>query len=129
MRRRRALLATTACSALPLTTLGTSDVYAGVAHLTHGAAFTWHYEAGGTRFGGGQLEVYETHPDARERPGVPKGTLTQMPPWQQQDLRGHDARLVGLRAGAVQRRKPRGRHGVSGRQRAQAIRRCRSSTT
>jgi enterochelin esterase family protein len=66
---------------LPLIKIGTSGVYAGVANLTHGAAFTWHYEAGGARFGGGQLEVYETHRDARERAGVPKGKLTQMPPW------------------------------------------------
>ncbi len=66
---------------LPLTRVGSTNVYAGVANLTHGAAFTWHYEAGGARLGGGQLEVYETHPDARERPGVPKGKLTQMPPW------------------------------------------------
>ena len=66
---------------LPLTKVGTTGVYAAVANLTHGAAFTWHYEAGGARFGGGQLEVYETHPDARERAGVPKGTLTQMPSW------------------------------------------------
>jgi enterochelin esterase family protein len=66
---------------LPLTKVGTSSLYAGVAHLTHGAAFTWHYEAGGARFGGGQLEVYDTHPDARERAGVPKGTVTQMPSW------------------------------------------------
>jgi enterochelin esterase-like enzyme len=66
---------------LPLMKIGTSGVYAGVATLTHGAAFTWHYEAGGARLGGGQLEVYETHPDARERVGVPKGTLTQMPSW------------------------------------------------
>ena len=66
---------------LPLTKVGTSGVYAGVARLTHGAAFTWHYEAGGARLGGSQLEVYERHPDARERAGVPKGTLTQMPAW------------------------------------------------
>lgn len=66
---------------LPLTKVGTSGVWAGVATLTHGAAFTWHYEAGGARFGGGQLEVYETHPDARVRAGVPKGTLKQMPSW------------------------------------------------
>lgn len=66
---------------LPLMKVGTSGVYAGVATLTHGAAFTWHYEAGGARFGGGQLEVYETHVDARERAGVPKGVLTQMPSW------------------------------------------------
>ena len=67
--------------ALPLTKVGTSGLYAGVANLTHGAAFTWHYEAGGARVGGGQLEVYETHPDARERAGVPKGTVKQMPSW------------------------------------------------
>ncbi len=66
---------------LPLMRIGTSGVYAGVATLTHGAAFTWHYEAGGARLGGGQLEVYETHPDARVRAGVPKGTLKQMPRW------------------------------------------------
>ena len=66
---------------LPLTRVGTSGVYAGVAQLTHGAAFTWHYEAGGARLGGGQLEVYETHPDARERAGVPKGIVKQMTPW------------------------------------------------
>src|SRR5687767_10072759 len=67
--------------ALPLIKVGTSGLYAGVATLTHGAAFTWHYEAGGARFGGGQLEVYEAHPDARERAGVPKGSVRQMPPW------------------------------------------------
>ena len=66
---------------LPLTRIGAGGLYAGVANLTHGAAFTWHYEAGGARLGGGQLEVYETHPDARERAGVPKGTLKQMPSW------------------------------------------------
>ncbi|HUP39960.1 MAG TPA: alpha/beta hydrolase-fold protein [Vicinamibacterales bacterium] len=73
---------------LPLTKVGTSGVYAGVATLTHGAAFTWHYEAGGTRFGGGQLEVYETHPDGRVRVGVPKGTLKQMPSWRSQVFSG-----------------------------------------
>ena len=66
---------------LILTKVGTSGVYAGVANLTHGAAFTWHYEAGGARLGGGQLEVYETHPDAREKAGVPKGSIKQMPSW------------------------------------------------
>jgi len=66
---------------LPLTRIGTSGLYAGVAHLSHGSAFTWHYEAGGARLGGGQLEVYETHRDARERAGVPKGSVKQMPSW------------------------------------------------
>jgi enterochelin esterase family protein len=67
--------------ALTLTRLGTTNVYAGVATLSHGAGFTWHYEAGNRRFGGGQLEVYAMPPDAGEQPGVPKGTVRQMPAW------------------------------------------------
>jgi enterochelin esterase family protein len=65
----------------PLTRVGTTSVYAGVATLSHGTAFTWHYESGAVRVGGGQLEVYETHPDSREQPGVAKGVVKQMPPW------------------------------------------------
>lgn len=67
---------------LPLTKVGTSGVYSGVAMLSHGTAFTWHYEAGDRRVGGGQLEVYETHPDSREQSGVPRGVLKQMPSWE-----------------------------------------------
>src|SRR5687768_608328 len=73
---------------LPLTRVGSSTVYAGVTTLTHGATFTWHYEAGDRRLGGGQLEVYETHPDSREQPGVPKGTVKQMPSWTSQIFGG-----------------------------------------
>jgi enterochelin esterase-like enzyme len=73
---------------MPLTRVGTTDVYAGVATLSHGTAFTWHFEAGGTRSGGGQLEVYETHPDSRERPDVPKGRLTEMPAWESTIFKG-----------------------------------------
>ena len=65
---------------MPLTKVSGS-LYAGVATLAHGEAFTWHYEAGDRRLGGGQLEVYETHPDSRERPGVPKGALKPMAAW------------------------------------------------
>ena len=68
---------------LPMVKVGTSGVYAAVANLSHGAAMTWHYEAGpDRRLGGSQLEVYETHPDSRERADVPKGTVKQMPQWQ-----------------------------------------------
>jgi enterochelin esterase-like enzyme len=74
---------------VPLTKVGTTGVYAGVATLSHGTAVTWHYEAGADRrFGGGQLEIYETHPDSRERPGVPKGTVKQMPPWESKIFAG-----------------------------------------
>jgi enterochelin esterase-like enzyme len=67
---------------MPLVKVGDSGLYAGVATLAHGYAMTWHYEAGDRRLGGGQLEVYETHPDSREQAGVPKGTLKQMPRWE-----------------------------------------------
>jgi len=73
---------------LPLTKVGTSGLYAGTATLAHGTAFNWHYEAGDRRFGGGQVEAYETHPDSREQPGVPKGTVKQMPSWESKIFSG-----------------------------------------
>lgn len=72
----------------PLTRVGTTTIYAGVATLSHGTAFSWHYEIGNTRLGGGQLEAYETHPDSREQQGVPKGTVKQMTPWSSQVFAG-----------------------------------------
>ncbi len=74
---------------VPMVKVGTTGVYAAVANLSHGAAMTWHYEAGpDRRLGGSQLEVYETHPDSRERSDVPKGTVKQMPPWQSKIFEG-----------------------------------------
>jgi enterochelin esterase-like enzyme len=75
---------------MPLTKVGTSGLYAGVATLSHGTAFTWHFELGAPdrRIGGGQLEVYETQADSREKPGVAKGTLKQMPSWESKIFAG-----------------------------------------
>jgi len=73
---------------MPLTRVGSGGLYAGVATLSHGEAFTWHFEAVDRRLGGGQLEVYETHPDSREKPGVPKGALKQMPSWESKIFAG-----------------------------------------
>ena len=73
---------------MPLTRVGSGGLYAGVATLSHGEAFTWHFEAADRRLGGGQLEVYETHPDSREKPGVPKGTLKQMSSWESKIFAG-----------------------------------------
>ncbi len=67
---------------LPLMRVGSTDVYAAVLSLTWGAAMKWHYEIGMQKFGGGQLEVYTTHPDSVEKPGVPKGTVTPQPKWE-----------------------------------------------
>jgi len=72
----------------PMVRLGGTNVYALVRTLSNGTAFTWHYEAGDRRFGGSQLEVWAIHPDSREHPGVPKGTLRQMPPWDSQIFTG-----------------------------------------
>jgi enterochelin esterase-like enzyme len=73
---------------LPLTRVGETTLYAGVATLAHGTAMSWHYEVGDRRAGGGQLEAYETHPDSRERAGVPKGALKQMPAWESRIFAG-----------------------------------------
>jgi enterochelin esterase-like enzyme len=75
---------------LPLARVGTTDVYAAAATLAHGTALSWHYELSGPthRLGGSQLEVYETHADSREHPGVPKGTVKQMPPWESRIFAG-----------------------------------------
>ena len=67
---------------LPLARVGAGSVYAAATTLAHGTALTWHYEIGTQRLGGSQLEVYETHADSREQPGVPRGTVKQMPPWE-----------------------------------------------
>jgi enterochelin esterase family protein len=66
----------------PMVRVGSTNVYALVRTLTSGSAFTWHFEAGGRRFGGSQLEVWETHPDSRVHAGVPKGAVKQMPQWE-----------------------------------------------
>ncbi|SIO36983.1 enterochelin esterase [Singulisphaera sp. GP187] len=75
---------------LPLVRIGTTDVYAATIPLPDGAAMRWAYEVSGKRVervlkpnqrGADQLEVYATHPDSVPRSDVPKGKLTQQPPW------------------------------------------------
>jgi len=73
---------------LPLARVGTTDVYAAVTTLSWGQAMRWHYEIGNQKHGGGQLEVYTTHPDSVEKPGVPKGKLTQQPKWESKIFAG-----------------------------------------
>ena len=72
---------------LALQRIGETPVYAAVQALEEGTAFRWHFEVGGKRLapanaGAAQLEVYRTHPDSKEQPGVLKGKLTQMPKWE-----------------------------------------------
>jgi enterochelin esterase-like enzyme len=73
---------------MPLVRVGAGGLYAAVATLSHGEAFSWHYEVADRRLGGGQLEVYETHADSRENAALPRGTTRQMPAWQSKIFEG-----------------------------------------
>ncbi len=66
----------------PMRQIGSTGVFAVVRRFSSGEAFAWMYDVGGnTRRSGGNLEVYNTHPDAIIRAGVPRGELRQMSPW------------------------------------------------
>ncbi|HZS08237.1 MAG TPA: alpha/beta hydrolase-fold protein [Blastocatellia bacterium] len=67
---------------MPLLRVGNTDVYALAQTLTWGAAMKWHYEIGMQKLGGGNLEVYTTHPDSVVQPGVPRGEVTQQAKWE-----------------------------------------------
>jgi enterochelin esterase family protein len=77
---------------LSLTRVGETAIYAGVAWLEDGDAMRSTYQVGDRRYTGlprtPELEVYRTHPDGRERPGVPKGTVKQMPRWESKIFAG-----------------------------------------
>ena len=68
----------------PLTKLeriGKSDVYAATLFAPRGIAGHWRYEADGSPRAMGQYEDYPTNVEEKKQPGVPAGTLTQMPSW------------------------------------------------
>jgi enterochelin esterase family protein len=75
------VVSTTSDWRLPLARLGNSDVWAASHMLTDGTGMKWNYEVDGKAIGGGNLEVYKTHPDALEKPDAPKGKTTEMPVW------------------------------------------------
>ena len=66
---------------LSMVRLGTTDVYAATTTLPDGSAMKWVYHVAGKRSGGGNVETYAIHPDTIEKPGVPRGTLTQQAKW------------------------------------------------
>jgi hypothetical protein len=57
------------------------NVFAASTTLPEGAGFLWHYQAGASKIGGGQLEAYTDPPESKVQPNVPHGTLTQQPDW------------------------------------------------
>lgn len=66
---------------LPLKRLGASRVYAAATVLEEGFGTRWHFDIGGQRRGGGEIEAYDYPPETKEQPGVPKGKLIQQPQW------------------------------------------------
>lgn len=67
---------------IPLQRIGDSDIYAVTGHLKSGRAFRWSYQAGGQTIGGTHdLEVYTPPAEWTVAPGVPRGKVTQMPPF------------------------------------------------
>jgi len=66
---------------LPLRRLGESNVYANVTRLADGAGFAWSCQVGNETRGGGQIEAYQTPPENKPNPLVPKGVLTEREPW------------------------------------------------
>jgi enterochelin esterase family protein len=73
---------------VPLARVGSTPVYAAVVTLPDGTGDQWQYQVGERTLGGGPLEVYRTPEDLKEHPGVPKGKLTQMPPFESKVFEG-----------------------------------------
>jgi enterochelin esterase-like enzyme len=68
---------------LPLTRIGDTPLFAASFALAQGTVLRWSYMSDGKREGRrGQLEVYADQPELAEKPGVPKGKLTQQKPWE-----------------------------------------------
>jgi enterochelin esterase family protein len=66
---------------IPLEPVGGTGLFAASVKLADGTALRWYYEVDGRRLGGGELEVYVTPSEEKERAGVPKGKVTHLPKW------------------------------------------------
>src|SRR5262245_8720228 len=73
---------------LPLSRIGSTDLYCAVAEFPSGSAMRWNYQIGDQKLFGDTLEVYTIHPDSRKKPGVPEGKLIQMPKWSSKIFEG-----------------------------------------
>ena len=73
---------------MPLTKVGTAGLYAGVATLSHGEAFTWHYEAATGAWRRAARGLPDA-PDSRKKPAA-EGRAQKMPHGEQ-DFRRNQA--------------------------------------
>jgi enterochelin esterase family protein len=74
--------------ALRLRRLGKSDLYAETAQRPQGIAMLYTFRTRGTRSDVKRLEEYPRNPEEVARPEVPKGVLTQMPPFRSKVFAG-----------------------------------------
>jgi enterochelin esterase family protein len=74
--------------ALPLARVGTSPVYAAATTFPYDTVMRVFYDVDGKRSPAGNIELYTPHPDNFERPGVPRGTVKQMPKWESKIFAG-----------------------------------------
>ena len=73
---------------LPLSRIGSTDLYCAVAEFPSGSAMRWNYQIGEQKLFADNLEVYTMHPDSRRKPGVAEGKLIQMPKWSSRVFEG-----------------------------------------
>ena len=74
----------------PLTRIGDSNLWAGTGVIPNFAVVAYQYQVGSSRIGGAshQIEVFPPHPDNLVKPGVPKGTVKQMPAFESKVFAG-----------------------------------------
>src|SRR5262245_38980569 len=73
---------------LPLSRIGSTDLYCAVTEFSSGSAIRWRYQIGDQKLAEGNLEVYTSHSDSHKKPGIPEGKLIQMPKWSSRIFEG-----------------------------------------
>jgi len=71
-----------------LARIGNTPVFAAVTTFDYDTVMRVFYEIDGKRLGPVNLELYAPHPDTFEKPGVPKGKVSQMPKWESKIFAG-----------------------------------------
>ena len=73
---------------MTLERVGNTPVFAAVTTFDYDTVMRVFYEIDGKRLGPVNLELYAPHPDTFEKPGVPKGKVSQMPKWESKIFAG-----------------------------------------
>ena len=73
---------------LKLTRVGATNLYAAATSLADGSIMKTAYQVDGKKIGSANVEAYRPHPDSLVKPGVPRGTVKQMPAWRSQVFSG-----------------------------------------